>query len=93
LGAPKKGFVIPALWLRGPLRGVVERFLAPERLRRQGLLGPAFYDAYVRPHLEARANHTLKVWGAMMFQFWHRRFVEGIDLDLGIGAKSSIGRT
>jgi hypothetical protein len=29
----------------------------------------------------------------MMFQFWHRRFVDGKDVDLGIKAKSSIVRT
>ena len=80
-------------WLRGPLRGVVERYLAPDRLRRQGFLAPEFYQFYVRPHLDGRADHTHKVWGAMMFQFWHRRFIEGIDLDLGIDAKSSIVRT
>jgi asparagine synthase (glutamine-hydrolysing) len=81
LDAPKKGFVIPfGQWLRGPLRRVVERFLAPDHLRRQGLFAPAFHEIYVRPHLEGRADHTLKVWGAMMFQFWHRSFIEGEDL-------------
>ena len=81
LDAPKKGFVIPfGQWLRGPLRGVVERFLAPDHLRRQGLFAPAFHEIYVRPHLEGRADHTLKVWGAMMFQFWHRSFIEGEDI-------------
>jgi asparagine synthase (glutamine-hydrolysing) len=94
LDAPKKGFVIPfARWLRGPLRGVVERFLAPDQLRRQDLLAPTFYQSYVQPHLDGHADHTLKVWGAMMFQFWHRRFVDGKDVDLGIKAKSSIVRT
>jgi asparagine synthase (glutamine-hydrolysing) len=93
LSAPKKGFVIPfGLWLRGPLRGVVERFLASDRLSRQGFLAPAFHASYVRPHLEGRADHTLKIWGAMMFQFWHRSFIEGADLDLGIEAQDAVAR-
>jgi asparagine synthase (glutamine-hydrolysing) len=88
LDAPKKGFVIPfGQWLRGPLRGVVERFLAPEQLRRQGLFAPVFYESYVRPHLQSRADHTLKVWGAMMFQFWHRCFIDGEDL--GVSARKA----
>ena len=40
LGAPKRGFVLPASpWLRGTLRPLVERLLSPERLARQGLCG------------------------------------------------------
>jgi asparagine synthase (glutamine-hydrolysing) len=74
---PKRGFVIPlALWLRGCLRGLTERLLAPERLKRQGLYRPEFYALYVQPHLEGRADHTQKVWAALMFQLWHLVFIE-----------------
>ena len=77
LDAPKRGFVIPfGLWLRGPLRSAVEELLAPERLQQQGFLTAGFYQRYVRPHLEGQADHTQRVWAAMMFQLWHRRFVE-----------------
>jgi asparagine synthase (glutamine-hydrolysing) len=77
LGARKRGFVIPLkLWLRARLRPVVERLLAPERLQRQGLFRPEFYHAFVRPHLEGQADRTSVVWAAMMFQLWHRVFVE-----------------
>jgi asparagine synthase (glutamine-hydrolysing) len=69
--------VIPlGSWMRGRLRPAVERMLAPDRLRRQGFLAPAFHDRYVRPHLEGKADHTPRVWGALMFQLWHRSFLE-----------------
>lgn len=78
LTAPKKGFVIPlGPWMRGRLRPTVERLLAPDRLRRQNLLSPSFHGRYVRPHLEGQADHTPRVWGALMFQLWHRSFIEG----------------
>ncbi len=78
LTAPKKGFVIPlGPWMRGRLRPTVERLLAPDRLRSQDLLSPSFHDRYVRPHLEGQADHTLRVWGALMFQLWHRNLIEG----------------
>ena len=78
--APKKGFVIPlGQWMRGRLRPAVERLLAPDRLRRQGFLTPAFHDHIVAPHLAGRADHTPRVWGALMFQLWHRSFVEGAE--------------
>jgi asparagine synthase (glutamine-hydrolysing) len=77
LGARKRGFVIPVkLWLRGQLRPLAESLLAPERLRRQGIFRPTFYDAYVRPHLDSRADNTWQVWAALMFQLWHLVFIE-----------------
>ena len=76
--APKRGFVIPlGPWMRGRLRTTVERLLSPDRLRAQGILAPAFYDRFVGPHLDGKADHTPRVWGALMFQLWHRSFVEG----------------
>lgn len=77
LNAGKRGFVIPlTLWLRGRLRPTAERLLAPERLARQGLFRPQFFELYVRPHLERRADHTSLVWAALMFQLWHHVFIE-----------------
>jgi asparagine synthase (glutamine-hydrolysing) len=75
--APKRGFVIPLkLWLRDRLRPLVERLLAPSRLAEQGILRPEFYAAFVRPHLDGRADHTNQVWAALMFQLWHMVFLE-----------------
>lgn len=77
LRAGKRGFVIPLkVWLRGVLRPVVERMLDPARLQRQGLFGPDFHGAYVRPHLEGRADHTSVVWAAFMFQLWHHVYID-----------------
>jgi asparagine synthase (glutamine-hydrolysing) len=78
LTAPKKGFVIPIqLWLRGELRPLAEHLLNPQRLKKQGLFQPQFYDHFVRPHLEGRATFTWQVWAALMFQLWHIVFIEG----------------
>ncbi len=75
--APKKGFVIPLkLWLRGRLRSLAERLLAPDRLQAQGLFRGEFHARFVRPHLDGREDHTNKVWAALMFQLWHMVFIE-----------------
>jgi asparagine synthase (glutamine-hydrolysing) len=77
LTAPKHGFVLPLkLWLRGPLRPLAERLLAPDRLRRQGLFRPDTYYRHVRPHLEGREDLTTRAWGLVMFQLWHSLTVE-----------------
>jgi asparagine synthase (glutamine-hydrolysing) len=75
--APKRGFVIPLkLWLRDRLRPLVERLLAPERLAKQGIFRPEFHAAFVRPHLDGQADHTNRVWAAVMFQLWHMIYLE-----------------
>jgi asparagine synthase (glutamine-hydrolysing) len=80
--ARKRGFVLPVkLWLRGQLRPLAERLLAPERLARQDIFRPDFYTSYVRPHLEGRADFTWQVWAALMFQLWHVVFIEQKSLD------------
>ncbi len=77
LTAPKRGFVIPVqLWLRQELRPLAERLLHPQRLQRQGLFHPKFYECFVLPHLEGRAVFTWQVWAALMFQLWHIVFIE-----------------
>jgi asparagine synthase (glutamine-hydrolysing) len=76
--APKKGFVIPLkLWLRGRLAPLCRRLLAPDRLAAQALFRADFHDRYVAPHLAGRADHTQRIWAALMAQLWHRVFIEG----------------
>lgn len=77
LGARKQGFVIPVeLWLRGALRPLAEQLLSPERLKRQGIFRPSFYQSYVAPHLKGERDYTWQVWAALMFQLWHVVFIE-----------------
>ena len=77
LNARKRGFVIPTkLWLRRELRPLVERLLHPERLHRQGLFQSTFYNSFVLPHLQGKADFTSQVWAALMFQIWHLIYIE-----------------
>jgi asparagine synthase (glutamine-hydrolysing) len=77
LSARKRGFVIPTkLWLRRELRPLVKRLLHPDRLSRQGLFHATFYDSYVLPHLDGKADFTSQVWAALMFQIWHFIYIE-----------------
>jgi asparagine synthase (glutamine-hydrolysing) len=77
LTAPKRGFVLPLkLWLRGRLRPLVERLLDPARLAGQGIFRPEFHEFFVAPHLASRADHTSRIWAAVMFQLWHMLYIE-----------------
>jgi len=77
LMARKRGFSIPiGPWLRGPLRPLAERLLSPDRLGKQGLFKQEFYQRYVVPHLEGKADCALQIWSALMFQLWHLVYIE-----------------
>jgi asparagine synthase (glutamine-hydrolysing) len=82
LTTQKRGFVIPLqVWLRGALRPLVERLLCPERLQRQGLFRSSFFDTFVRPHLEHKADFTWQIWAALMFQLWYVVFIEQKEVE------------
>lgn len=82
VNAKKKGFVLPLkIWLRRELRPLVEYLLGREALRKQQIFRPEFYDYFVLPHLEGRADFTNVVWAAFMFQVWYFIFVKNSTVE------------
>jgi asparagine synthase (glutamine-hydrolysing) len=74
---PKKGFGVPvAEWLKSDLLPTLEEELAPERLRRQGLFNPEEVQRLVREHVGGRRDHRKPLWTLLMFQLWHRHYVD-----------------
>jgi asparagine synthase (glutamine-hydrolysing) len=76
LGRPKKGFGIPvARWLRGPLSGLLDELLGPDRLARQGLFRPDEVARRVREHRDGARDHRKPLWTLLMFQLWYDRWL------------------
>jgi asparagine synthase (glutamine-hydrolysing) len=76
LERPKKGFGIPvARWLRGPLGGLVDELLSPERLRRQGLFDERDVAVRVGEHRAGVRDHRKPLWTLLMFQLWYDRWL------------------
>ena len=68
---PKMGFDPPlAEWLRGPLREWSHDLLAPDRLRRQGLIKPEPVAAALAAHASGRENLDYPPWTMLMLQTW-----------------------
>jgi asparagine synthase (glutamine-hydrolysing) len=75
LAAPKRGLNLPiALWFRGPLLGWVRSLLAPERLRRRGLLRPEAVAAVVGEHAAGRRDHSLFLWALLVLEVWLQEY-------------------
>jgi asparagine synthase (glutamine-hydrolysing) len=67
----KKGFNAPLpRWLTGQLRPLVDEYLSPEVLRRQGYFQPDEVARWVRRHMDGTAEHGRELWILLMFNLW-----------------------
>jgi asparagine synthase (glutamine-hydrolysing) len=72
LGGKKLGFHVPmSAWLAGSLKEFATDVLAPDRLRRQGLLDPAAVGRLLREHIERRADWSHALWALLVLVVWH----------------------
>ena len=73
----KQGFGIPlGAWFRGGLTGIFADVLGSSRTRQRGYFNPSFIDRLVREHLSGRRDHTLRLWQLLVFELWHRHYVD-----------------
>jgi len=71
----KRGLSVPtASWINGGLRSDVDRLLAPERLRAQGIVNEATVTRLLDEHRSGRANHAKSLWAVVMLQYWIDRW-------------------
>jgi asparagine synthase (glutamine-hydrolysing) len=71
----KQGFSIPMKsWLKSELRGVVEHYLAPDRLSSAGLFEPAVVQRLRREHEAGQGNHSHLLWALLVFEQWRERW-------------------
>ncbi len=74
---PKQGFNIPlGEWMRGALRGWCEDLLNAQTLADQGFFDAAQIRKIWDEHLAGRGNHANALWSVLMFQAWHKRWME-----------------
>jgi asparagine synthase (glutamine-hydrolysing) len=75
LDRPKKGFGVPlGHWIYGPLRGLFQEVLAPEKIRREGIFRPEFVGRLLGEHLSGRRDHRKLLWNLFMFEQWRARY-------------------
>lgn len=71
----KRGLSVPiASWLRGGLLPEAHRLLAPERLRRQGVVSDVYVRKLLAEHAGGRANHARALWTLIVLQRWLERW-------------------
>ena len=73
----KQGFGVPlSVWFRGDLRSLFTDVLLSPTLRQRGYFDTRFIERLVREHVSARRDHTLRLWALVVFELWHRAYLD-----------------
>ena len=89
LSGPKKGFNVPlARWMAGGLDGYFDRFLGRARVDGQGFFVWSRLQELRAEHHRGRRDNSSELFSIIMFDAWHRRYVEGEDTPGAIEAGS-----
>ena len=71
----KRGLSVPvASWINRGLRSDVDRLLAPELLRSQGIVNERHVAELLAEHRSGRANHAKPLWAVIVLQAWLERW-------------------
>jgi asparagine synthase (glutamine-hydrolysing) len=77
LDRKKQGFGVPlGVWFRGGLTDVFSDILGSATMRQRGYFEPSFVDRIVSEHLSGRRDHTLRLWQLLVFELWHRQYLD-----------------
>jgi asparagine synthase (glutamine-hydrolysing) len=78
----KRGFSVPiARWMRKELRPTLDRTLAEDKLKRQGLFEATFVRRLLQDHWAGHADNRKTLWTLFCFQLWYDRWIENRELD------------
>lgn len=73
----KQGFALPLEdWMRQGLKTDLLGILMEPRTTQRGYFRPAAVRRLVEEHTSGRRSHTGAVWCLLMFELWHRNFLE-----------------
>ncbi len=73
---PKMGFGVPIdRWFRKELKNLLQDYLSPERLKKEGVLDYSLVEKKVKEHLSGRANHQYRLWSLLMWEMWRERWL------------------
>ncbi|HET9870072.1 MAG TPA: asparagine synthase (glutamine-hydrolyzing) [bacterium] len=73
----KQGFGVPlGPWFRKELKPLLVDNLTSERFKRRGLFDLGTTNRLLAEHLEGREDHHLLLYGMLMVELWHQRFID-----------------
>lgn len=77
LDRPKQGFAVPMVhWIRNELKQEFTQLLLEPRTIERGYFDRQALSAVLEEHFRGRRDHSSKLWRLLMFELWHRNFLE-----------------
>jgi asparagine synthase (glutamine-hydrolysing) len=77
LNRPKQGFGVPIQeWINQQLRARIRDTLSEARTRQRGYVDSHYVDVLLNEHERGRRDHSMGLWALLMFEIWHRRFLD-----------------
>jgi asparagine synthase (glutamine-hydrolysing) len=74
---PKRGFALPLIhWTRNEMKDMILSVLLDTRTLQRGYLDPDGVRHLVDEHMSGKRNHSGRVWRLLLFELWHRNFLE-----------------
>jgi len=74
---PKRGFALPLVhWIRKDLREEFMRILLEPRTVQRGYFDSQGVKLLLDEHLRGRRDHSMELWRLLIFELWHRNFLE-----------------
>ena len=76
---PKRGFALPLVhWMRNELKDLIMTVLLESRTMQRGYFNPAGVSLLLDEHFRGRRDNSGRIWRLLMFELWHRNFLEKI---------------
>lgn len=73
----KQGFAMPLMpWMRRELKDDLARLLLEPRSLQRGYFNRQMLGGLLDEHFRGRRDHSEKIWALLMFELWHRNFLE-----------------
>lgn len=77
---PKRGFALPLVhWMRNELRELILTVLLDPRTEQRGYFDSAGVRRVLDEHFTGKRDRSAAIWRLLMFELWHRNFLEQID--------------
>jgi asparagine synthase (glutamine-hydrolysing) len=76
---PKKGFAMPLLhWIRSDLKELILNLLLDSRTLQRGYFDRRGVELILNNHFSGRRNESGTIWRLLIFELWHRNFLESL---------------
>jgi asparagine synthase (glutamine-hydrolysing) len=91
---PKQGFAVPLVhWFRKELKSGIGHILLEPRSLARGYFNPSGVRTLLEEHWQGRRDNSGSLWILLMFELWHRNYLDTVRSGISIGSKAFSGAT